>query len=249
MRVSNGTRLARYVVAALLVASGTAAAQNGTIRGIVKDSNGVALKEVDVSILALHQLTRSDENGHFTLTKLPRGDHELMVRKLGYNPDKVPVTVNDTAYSYEITLVANPTILAGVDVSATEVRMARGIEEFYRRRARGTGGYFFTRDDMEASHVKRTSDALRTVPGMKFVRTNSGTGMRFQGNGNHSCTPTIWLDGQPVDGMEIDQIPSTDIEGIEIYTGSSTTPMQFSQRWSKDACGTIVIWTRIPGKP
>ena len=156
MRVSGGIRLARFVVATVLAASGVAGAQNGTIRGIVKDSNGVALKEADVSILALHQLTRSDENGHFTLTKLPRGEHELMVRKFGYSPDKVPVTVNDTAYFVRITLVANPTILAGVDVSATEGADGARHRGVLSPAGAGTGGYFFTRDDMEASHVKRT---------------------------------------------------------------------------------------------
>src|SRR3954463_12974022 len=103
MRVLSGFRLTRFALAALLIAwSGRARAQDGTIRGIVKDSTGIVLKEVDISILTLHQLTRTDEKGTFTLTKLPRGEHELMVRKLGFSPEKVKVMVNDTAYSYEI---------------------------------------------------------------------------------------------------------------------------------------------------
>ena len=57
----------------------------------------------------------------------------------------------------------------------------------------------------------------------------------------------IWLDGQEVRDMELDNIPVNDIEGMEIYSGPSTTPMQFSHGWSRTDCGAIVIWTRIPG--
>jgi len=56
----------------------------------------------------------------------------------------------------------------------------------------------------------------------------------------------MWIDGQRAPGMEIDEIPLTDIEGIELYNGASTTPAEFSQTNSTQ-CGTIVIWTRLPG--
>ena len=48
--------------------------------------------------------------------------------------------------------------------------------------------------------------------------------------------------------MELDNIPVNDIEGMEVYSGPSETPMQFSHHASRMDCGAIVIWTRIPGK-
>ena len=41
--------------------------------------------------------------------------------------------------------------------------------------------------------------------------------MRF--TGKRQCTPAIWLDGQEVRDMELDNIPVTDIEGMELYSG------------------------------
>jgi hypothetical protein len=46
--------------------------------------------------------------------------------------------------------------------------------------------------------------------------------------------------------MEIDEIPLNDIEGIELYNGPSTTPAEFWQA-NGSQCGTIVVWSRLPG--
>jgi hypothetical protein len=238
-------RILATTVAAMVLATSpaTTRAQDGTVRGVVADSTGAPIGDADVSIVALHQLTRTDAQGRFMFTKLPRGEHEVTVRRLGYMPEMVKVIINELAYSYNITLSRQATTIAGVDVN--EVRMkGRGIEEFYRRRSRGAGGNFFTRDDIQKRNARRTTDVIRGTPGITFVRG----GIRFL-SARGQCTPVIWLDGQSVEGMELDNIPVTDIEGIELYSGPSTVPMQFAQKWAKEACGTIVVWTRIPGTP
>jgi hypothetical protein len=236
-----------------LLSPATARAQDGTVQGVVTDSMGKPIPDADVAIVVLHQLTRSDSSGRFVFTKLPRGEHEVSVRRVGYTPETIKVAVNEMAYSYTVVLVPQAAVLSAMQVNAAEQRLRLGIEEFYRRRAKGLGGTFFTRDEILARNARRSSDVLRNSPGVRFVRTRSGNGIRFSGGGSSSmrreCTPVIWLDGQEVQNMEIDDIPVHDIEGIEVYTGVATTPMQFSPRQSRDECGTIVVWTRIPGKP
>ncbi len=223
-------------------------AQEGTVRGTVADSLGKPIADADVAILRFHQLTRTDRDGRFTLTKLPRGEHELVVRHIGFSPESIMVAVNDLAYNYEVTLRADATLIEGVTVSAGEMRLRLGIEDFYRRRVRGSGGAFYTRDDILARNARRTSDVIRSTAGIRFVRTRNGSGIRFVGSDRRECIPVIFIDGQETHGMEIDDISVNDVEGIELYNGPSTTPMIFSSRSSKDACGTIVVWTRIPGK-
>jgi hypothetical protein len=61
------------------------------------------------------------------------------------------------------------------------------------------------------------------------------------------CTPLLWVDGQKVPGLEIDDILASDIHAIEIYRGVATTPPQFVEANSAQ-CGAIVIWTRRKGK-
>jgi hypothetical protein len=244
--------LTAVAVTACLLAAAPAAAQDGTVRGVVKDSAGKAIGDADVSIVELHQLTRTDDKGNFIFTRLARGEHEVMIRRLGFKPEVIKVMVNDLAFSYDVTMTPQAAVLAAMETNASEARLARGLEDFYRRRARGTGGTFFTREEILKRNASRTSEVLRNTPGIRVVRGRTGNGVRFtqaSSSKRNDCIPVVWLDGQEVQGMEIDDISVTDIEAIELYSGPSTTPMQFSQKWAKDACGTIVVWTRIPGTP
>ena len=58
------------------------------------------------------------------------------------------------------------------------------------------------------------------------------------------CQPYYIIDGQYQPGFELDLIPPNDIEGIELYKGSSETPPQFNRM--NAVCGVIVVWTRDP---
>jgi hypothetical protein len=238
------------VGARLAFAPLAAPAQQGVVRGTVVDLTGTPVRDADVSIVSIHRLTRSDSLGRFELTRLDAGTYELSVRRLGFVPQDVTVVVSDAiSYAYRVVLDAQPAEVPGVSVSAENQRLRLGIEDFYRRRARGAGGSFFMRQDIADRHAKLTSDVLRTAPGIRLVRTRNGQAVRFVGGSSlhRECVPDLWLDGQLARGLEADQVPVNDIEGIEVYSGPSTTPMQFSHAQARDACGVIVIWTRIPG--
>jgi iron complex outermembrane receptor protein len=244
-------RLATWrLITACVVAQGSFAvqeawAQRGVLRGVVADSSGAPIESADVAIVALHRLTRTDDRGRFSLTELPLEQIELSVRRLGYAPKSFRIIVKPGASdSTLVTLAELPDVLAGMSATAQRARLE--IEQFYRRRARGPGT-FFTRDEIEDRHAINTSDVLRMAPGIQVVRTAAGNGIRFTStSGRRNCSPLIWLDGQKAPGMEIDQIPVRDIEGIELYQGASTTPVQFSQN-TNTTCGTIVVWTRLTG--
>jgi iron complex outermembrane receptor protein len=244
-RLATWRLITAWVIAQGLFVAREAWPQRGVLRGVVSDSSGVPLDAADVAIIALHRLTRTDDRGRFSLTNLPLEEVELSVRRLGYAPKSVHVKVNAAGSdSTLVTLNELPDVLAGMTATALRARLE--IEQFYQRRARGPGT-FFTRDEIENRHAINTSDVLRMAPGVQVVRTAAGSGIRFTSSAaRRNCSPLIWLDGQKAPGMEIDQIPVSDIEGIELYQGASTTPVQFSQNTTA-TCGTIVVWTRLPG--
>jgi Carboxypeptidase regulatory-like domain/TonB-dependent Receptor Plug Domain len=244
------SRSHRLAVATVAMFPGVVAAQaRGTLVGVVRDTAGSPVAEADVSIAALRLLTRTDDSGAFTLRRVQPGRATLMVRRLGFNPTTMELEVRSGAVeSLRVELQALPVQLAGVTVSERELRRRAAIEEFYRRRARGIGGAFVTRHDIESQHASRLSDVLRNVPSLRFVRIRGGMGVRFvtASTQRRDCAPMIWLDGVRAPGMEIDDLPPNTIEGVELYHGPSTTPMQFSQG-GVTTCGTIVIWSRVPG--
>jgi hypothetical protein len=214
------------------------------LRGTVTDSGGAPIVSADIGIASLHRLTRTDDRGRFTFDKMPFGLFDVSVRRLGYEPQMIHATIsNGLEFSYSVTLIAQPTVLASVNVA--EKRRRQSIEEFYQRRIRGVGAYV-TRDEILARHASVPTDVLRSTAGLQVVRTRTGQGVRFSSVGRRDCIPLIWVDGQRAPGMEIDELAVNDIEGIELYRGASTTPPQFWQG-TTPSCGTIVVWSRNPG--
>jgi hypothetical protein len=237
-------------VALVFVAAFQASGQRVRLVGSVRDSAGTPVFEADVSIPASHLLTRSDRAGVFTMDHVPVGATKLAVRRLGYEPQYLDIAVeNGATDTIRVVMRVQAQILAGMDISAQEMRRRAAIEDFYRRAVRGQGNYI-TREDITERHAIRLSDALAGVPGLDLVRRGGHRGMavRFMNSSvvRRDCVPQYWLDGVRVDDVEIDDFSPSDIEGIELYQGPSTTPLQFSQG-SATKCGAVVIWTRIPG--
>ena len=92
--------------------------------------------------------------------------------------------------------------------------------------------------------LRRISDVAILPAGngrlaVRMARTAPGAG--------HDCPVQIFLDGIRAPGLDIDDVPPGDVEGIEVYNGAGTLPPQFNDRRGTPACGTIAIWTRVPG--
>jgi outer membrane receptor protein involved in Fe transport len=84
-----------------------------------------------------------------------------------------------------------------------------------------------------------------------MFRATPGVVVRGSGYGGYAlrmtrgmCQPHYIIDGQYQPGFELDLIPPADIEGIELYRGSSETPPQFNLM--NAMCGVVVVWTRDP---
>lgn len=244
--VARNVRFAGFVLANLTGLPLLAESQErAPLHGIVRDSAGAPVHQADVGIVALHKLTRTDESGRFRIDAVPVGTVSVSIRKLGFEPQTIPHTVSPRGFdTLTVVMSVKVAALPGVRISERELRRMLWIEDFYRRRTRGIGTYL-TRDEIDARRASRVSDALRDTPGIRFVRVRGGTGVRFMSapSNRRDCTPMLWLDGQRAPGMEVDDLPVNEIEGIELYHGPSTTPMQFSQG-AVTTCGTIVVWSR-----
>jgi len=82
------------------------------------------------------------------------------------------------------------------------------------------------------------------------VRTGiSGVRFASYGRARANCSPNVWVDGQWARDLEVDEIPATDVEAIEVYETLASIPFEFTPQAGAIPCGTIVIWTRIPGQP
>ena len=193
--------------------------------------------------------TQTNQLGAFLLTPVPTGTHSLHVRRLGYLPLTMQVTMFDGD-----TLTARLTLARVVTLDSIEVATARsGIAEFEERRANGAGHYI-TRDELARYPTRRVADVLGRVPGLR-VSSNRSRGesyaMSARGPISLSGTPCytqVYVDGFPVysgppsPAFNLNTVSVVDVEGIEFYRGGAGLPAKFNRTGS--ACGVLVIWTK-----
>jgi hypothetical protein len=235
----------------LALGAADARAQRAALRGIVTDSGGNPIADAEVSIATRRVAARTTTDGRFFFTRMYPGVVDVSIRRLGYEPATARARLVDGQFaSITVILVARPAALEAVDVSEEQKRQRLGIEGFHQRRLKGFGTYV-ARDEIEKRNTQSVSAILRTVPGIRFISirgNSSAQGVRFNANSirRGDCPPMLWIDGQAAPGLEVDDVLLSDIEGIELYNGPSTTPMQFAQQQKDNTCGTIVIWSRPP---
>lgn len=238
---------------ALVLSASTAHAQRGSagLVGWVRDSSGVAVARADIAVQRGSASARTDDTGKFRLMSLDPGAATITIRRVGFEPEMFDIVLTASHIdSVNIEMRQNIQRLDTVKTEAAD-RRYKGLQEFYERRAQGHG-VFFTREDLVKFNTERLSETMRATPGLRFVRVGSGRfGLRFEANGNNKrdCAPTYWIDGRRVSGVELDDFPVSDVQAIELYHGISTTPMRFTEGILSPKCGTVVIWTRIPGTP
>ena len=222
------------------------AQDRGTISGTVSDSAGGRISGAEVAISGSSSRVVTDTEGGFRLTRVPVGDVELNVRRLGYAPVTVTVRVAGNASA-----TANARLAAvAYSLEPVTVRERREVFDsrlagFRARRAKGTG-YFFTREQLDnKSH--RLADVLREVPGVR-IRPIPGAGRTVSMRG--SCPALIVIDGMPATAgaFDLDMLDLASFEAVEVYSSSSTVPHELSAGRGTLSCGVVALWSR-PARP
>lgn len=190
----------------------------------------------------------TDAAGMLRLDGLPPGPSDLSVRYLGYaSARKIVRLMRGQTSRITVALEPEPIPLAEVSV---RVRASPGVRRlvavgFYRRMEHGPGS-FITRSEIEERNPARSSELLRTVPGIRLIPTafsDYRAAMVRSSIPGRQCPIQYVIDGMPAFAFRIDDVPPGDIEALEIYRGSSEIPPSFNRGTA--LCGVIVIWTRI----
>ena len=218
----------------------------GTIAGVVRDSAGARLVGADLSVAGTTHRAISDAAGGFRFIGMPAGSAVLRVRRLGYRATSVLVTVEPgRTGSITVTLALLPRELDPVLVEASRQPAVRYLQGFYERRSKGHG-YFITRDQISTRQWSDMTDVLRSlVPAVRISSSRMArNAVRLRGS---RCAPLVWLDGAPAMAGEfdLDVISPETVSGIEIYPGPATVPVEFRSTRGLEACGVIVVWSRV----
>ncbi len=225
----------------------------GSLSGrVVERSSGepVPSAQVEIEGLGLRGVAGSD--GRFNIGGVPAGTHRLTVRRIGFEPQTVRVTVGEGA-------TANVTvILARAPVSLSEVVVTATGEE--RRKSVANSIARIDSDQLDAAAVINTQQALAGSAAGITVLANSGQpgaggSIRLRGVNSISQgnNPIIYLDGVRIFNgrtstsvaarqsvSPLNDIDASDIERIEVVKGPAATTLYGTEA----SGGVIQIFTK-----
>lgn len=236
--------LATSLIALVTLPLASQPTAGASLHGSIRDQAGAPVGFALITVAGIRGV--ADSAGRFSLTNLSPGATDVLVRRLGFTPKRISLTlVESRADSLRIVLAVIPFELAGINTEATTVgRMA----DFNRHRVNGQGIYL-DRDELEKRRTPRLSDVLRRMPGVRIVTDRSGRTLLRMGRSSsgRDCPPEFWIDGVRAQFLGVDDVPVNDIEALEVYRGPSGMPPEFNSRFTNAGCGAVIIWTRIPG--
>jgi hypothetical protein len=251
-------RLNALLVLASLLSPALAGAQRAaSVSGSVTDATSRRSVEGAIVQFSDGLVAVTDRRGDFKIKVVPAGTYRVRVSRIGYRPKRIdlPIDRDDRTLYMEVSLEPLPVQLEPVVVrgdTSTIVAYGRRLAEFYRRRHQGIGR-FITRQDIDRRSPNRVSDLFWNVPGAWISYDPLGqasvtfrgmfTGFGGGALGGFGRCPAAWyIDGMrmPTDMGSLDNwVLPEQVEGIEVYNGIATVPLEFY-----GGCGAIVVWTR-----
>ena len=167
-----------HAAIALLFASASALAAQGSVEsrparltGRVADAVGAAIVKAEVLVTNTSYHAETGTDGRFELGGLPAGSVEVIVRRIGFAPAKIPLELG-SGEARDIRVLLSPVVMMMDSVSVVaEAPTEKAFGGFETRKARGFGT-FITREQIEKKNPRVISELFRTVSGVRLIREN-----------------------------------------------------------------------------
>ncbi len=252
------------------VPAGEAARDGPLLFGTVVDSGGAPIPGAELILGGASPKTRGPwttetrTEGRFAFPELGPGRYFLTVRRIGFLPVQMSVTVEEKEpRNFRFMLNARPFDLPDIVVEGMLFNVVRAT-----RRAHAYLGTFVTRDDIMAAAPVVLGDFVGTLlPAVHpdtFSEPNLGLPPRYKdvsyglgplnkaaakgaGRRGVDCPPVISINGaKPQVGWAVNDFDPQQIEAMEVYGPGADIPFEFQEDLLiKRSCGKfMVIWLR-----
>ena len=233
-RISTILKFLLILLALVTLAATGASAQFFSVSGMVTDERGTPLPEANVALFTqadtlLLRGAPANQDGTFTLRRVPEGSYHLIVSYLGYQSALIPVEVRDQNITdLQIRIQQQTVEMDGLEITARpEPVQVRGDTTVF------TAAAFPVRSDAVAE------DLLRRMPGF----TVEDGRLRAQGEE----VQQVLVDGREFFGddpsVALRNLPADIIRKIEVFDQASEQA-QFSGFDDGETIRTVNIITR-----
>jgi hypothetical protein len=217
---------------------------NASVSGRVVLEGAVSNAGSRVEVVGTNQIAMTNENGEFSISKLPSGSHVLLVRHLGFGAETVPVDL--TSRQAQRVTVKLPKFVAMLDPVVVKARSQGALEKVgFAQRQKSGMGYYLGPDQLKNMNPQYLTDILRRVPSLRVQSSSDGdvvSSSRGTGSGcvQYYVDDMPWMSASPGDINNF--VNANEVVAVEVYQDTNT-PAQYTR--AGGGCTTIVLWTRF----
>lgn len=210
----------------------------GTVSGrVVEAGTGVPVAGAEVR-LGAERVVGADADGGWRIGKLPAGTYTLHVRRIGYVPRSLSVTLTGRDPT-TMTIALQPAALGLGEMVVTASRREQRLADV------AVPTELVSREAIDATGASDLASVLTEQTGIQFEGGHpSGSGVMLQGLSSERVL--VLLDGQPLYGrisgnFDVARIPTSIVERVEVVKGPQ------SALYGSEAMGGVInIVTRAP---
>lgn len=197
---------------------------NGSIVGKVITADGKPAQDVTVSVQELNKKTITDEDGIFTLYRLPEGEYEIEISFVGYETLHQRVRVTNQTVKLSFQLKISEEQLKEITVVSREKKLPISKLNIADRDLPQSIGVVQNRL-IKDQQALRVGEIVRNVPGVSLVQTRYGVNETYGARGyvigvtGGAGGASIYKDGLPVNIAGIPE--SVALESVEVIKGST----------------------------
>ncbi|WP_035085098.1 TonB-dependent receptor [Aquimarina latercula] len=196
-------------------------AQNGNVKGVINDNNGIAISGASVIIEKINKGVVSDFDGKFTLVNIPTGDYTLQINYLGFETLKKEIQViSDKTVSIAIVLEPRTIELDGVTIVAPQNN--NQILALNKQKNNINVSNVISTDQIGKYPDSNIGDAIKRVSGIT-IQVDQGEARDIIVRGLSPELNSVTINGSRIPSAEgdnrnvqMDLIPSDMIQSIEV---------------------------------
>ena len=189
----------------------------GTVTGTVQDTSGDPLPFASVLVERLKLGVLTDDNGFYSINKVPKGKYNLVVSFVGYGTRSLPFEISErnSKVNLNFTLQESTENLDEVTIN--------GKSKETKLETKGFAVSAIKTEEASLRNIQ-TNELLNTTVGVK-IRQNGGLGsdVTYSLNGLSGNSVRIFIDGIPIstygNSFNLNSIPPSMIKNIEVYKG------------------------------
>ncbi|WP_100614033.1 TonB-dependent receptor [Confluentibacter citreus] len=204
-----------------LLCSLTILAQNGNIKGVIADENGMTVPGATVVIEELKKGTVSDFDGNFTIVNIPQGTYHLTIKYLGYSDFKQEAVVSDSeTISINVILKSRDTELDEVEITGYSLGGQARALNIQKNKQNITN--IVSTEQIGKFPDANIGDAVKRIPGIT-MQVDQGEARNIIIRGLSPQLNSVTLNGSRIPSAEgdnrnvqMDLIPADMIQTIEV---------------------------------